>query len=76
MAGFMNKSTAGNNKGNQMYNDYVALFMDKLEIFYPNTTLHHQWRYINNIFLVWPHFREELTAFISSFILIPNGTNP
>ena len=41
MAGFMNKSTAGNNKGNQMYNDYVALFMDKIEIFYPNTTLHH-----------------------------------
>lgn len=58
----------GTSMGTKMAPEYAIIFMDKLERNFLNTQPHKPlvwYRYIDNIFMIWPHNREALDAFMS-----------
>ncbi|XP_060556022.1 uncharacterized protein LOC132716717 [Ruditapes philippinarum] len=60
---------AGTTMGTKCAPSYAIIFMDKIEqeflAKYPISPL-VWWRYIDDIFMVWPHSREDLNAFTTA----------
>ena len=58
----------GTAMGTKMAPNYAVIFMDYIERKYPDLcTLQPTvwWRYIDDIFMIWPHSREDLDSFIN-----------
>ena len=61
--------TMGTSMGTIMAPEYAIIFMDKLEREFLNTQVLKPlvwWRYIDDIFFIWPHTRKDLDSFISA----------
>jgi len=61
------KQMSGTSMGTKCAPSYAILFMGKLEENFLRTQRfqpHIWWRYIDDIFMIWPHGPEKLDAFI------------
>ncbi|XP_060073403.1 uncharacterized protein LOC132553191 [Ylistrum balloti] len=59
----------GTAMGTKMAPNYAIIFMDHLEQRFLSTLMRAPivwWRYIDDIFFIWPHTREELTSFLEA----------